>query len=160
MNNTNVSTENLNLWDNIDIKVEQASATSSSISCLGDVVAGQEYAQDVDIISPSAFSDSVVRASVFIVDSLGNKTAVNVSTNTDFIDGTDGYYYLNKVLSASTTQNFINKVTIPSELTNLDVSKRYNISIVLETLPYGSGVANSVWTSAPTTWLTTYGSGV
>ena len=63
------------------------------------------------------------------------------------------------MLSAGDTAGFITSLTVPTTLTNVDANKTFAITVDIEAIQFANGAASEVWTTAPQTWITNYGSG-
>ena len=120
---------------------------------------GTVYDQPIAVAMPANTSDAVIRGKLTITNS--DSAAVNVSatTNANWTLGTDDYYYYNGIMSAGDSQEFVSALTVPKTLTNTDANKTYAISVQIEAIQFANGAASEVWTTAPSAWTTSYGSG-
>lgn len=148
------------LGDPVNINITQGGASVSALTFDGTAMPGTVYAQKIGVTTPAGTSDCVVRAKLTITNTDGASTNVVADVNTtDWTLGEDEYYYYNGVMSASDSVDFVNSVTIPKTLTNLDANKTYNIAVVVESIQFANGAAAETWTTAPEDWVTSYGSG-
>ncbi len=148
------------LGDPITIGTTQGGAGVASLTFSGAAMPGDVYSQPIGVNSPANTSDAVLRATLTLNNA--GTAAYNVVAATDpaWIDGGDGYYYYNGILSASGAVDFVTSITIPTELENIDANKTYNINIAVESIQWANGAAAAVWVTAPASWVTAYGSGV
>ena len=148
------------LGDPVNINITQGGASVSALSFAGTAMPGTVYDQAIGVTTPANTSDCVVRAKLTITNNDGASTNVVAAYNTtNWVLGEDEYYYYNGVMSAGDSVDFVNSVTIPKSLTNLDANKTYSIAVVVESIQFANGAAAETWTTAPEDWVTSYGSG-
>ena len=148
------------LGDPVNINITQGGASVAALTFAGNAMPGTVYDQIIGVSTPANTSDCVVRAKLTIVNNDGASTNVVAAYNTtNWVLGEDEYYYYNGVLSATDSVDFVNSITIPKTLTNLDANKTYTISIVVESIQFANGAAAETWTTAPEDWTASYGSG-
>ena len=149
----------ITLGNPVNINITQGGTTVTTLTFDGTAMPGTVYSQPIAVAMPANTSDAVIRGKLTITNS--DSAAVNVSgtTNANWTAGTDDYYYYNGVLSAGDTQEFISALTVPKTLTNTDANKTYAISVQIEAIQFANGAASEVWTTAPSAWTTSYGSG-
>ena len=149
----------ITLGDPVNINITQGGATVTTLTFSGDAMPGTVYSQPIGVAMPENTSDAVIRGKLTITNS--DLAAVNVEaeTATDWVAGEDDYYYYNGKLSAGGSADFVTSVTVPKSLTNVDANKTYALSVQIEAIQFANGAAAEVWTTAPTDWVTNYGSG-
>lgn len=153
------TTGNVTLGDPVNLNITQGGATVSSLTFNRTAMPGTVYDQVIGVSIPADSSDCVVRGKLTITNTGGASVAVEATTDTNWVKGDDDYYYYNGVLSANDTAGFVNKITVPKTLTNADANKTFALSIQVEAIQFANGAASEVWTTAPSDWTTTYGSG-
>lgn len=156
----NASAEgNITLGDPVNINITQGGATVTTLTFTGDAMPGTVYSQPIGVAMPAETSDAVIRGKLTITNS--DQAAVNVEAETaeNWVAGDDNYYYYNGKLSAGGSADFVTSVTVPKSLTNIDANKTYAISVQIEAIQFANGAAAEVWTTAPTDWVSSYGSG-
>lgn len=149
----------ITLGDPVNINITQGGATVSTLTFGGDALPGTVYSQPISVALPADTSDAVIRGKLTITNS--NSAAVNVSAETPdtWTLGDDDYYYYNGKLAAGETADFVTSITVPKTLTNEDANKTYALSVQIEAIQFANGAAAEVWTTAPTDWVSSYGSG-
>lgn len=150
---------NITLGDPVDINITQGGTTVSTLTFEGKAMPGTVYNQVIGVTAPAATSDAVLRARIQIANEGDAAYVVDATTSTDWVEGEDDFFYYNGIISAGESVGFINTLTVPTELTNDDANKVFTLTITVEALQHANGAASSVWTTAPQTWLTDYGSG-
>lgn len=156
---TATATGNITLGDPVNINITQGGATVTTLTFNGTAMPGTVYDQPIAVLMPANTSDAVVRGKLTITNSDSASVNVSATTNANWTLGEDDYYYYNGVLSAQDSQEFVTSLTIPKSLTNADANKTYAISVQVEAIQFANGAASEVWTTAPSTWTTNYGSG-
>lgn len=153
------ATGDITLGDPVDINITQGGTTVSTLTFSGDAMPGTVYSQPISVALPAGTSDAVLRGKLSITNS--DTAAVNVTavTTDSWTVGTDDYYYYEGKLSAGETADFVTSITVPKELTNEDANKTYALSVQIEAIQFANGAAAEVWTTAPTDWVESYGSG-
>ena len=156
---TKTATGTITLGDPVDVVITQGGTTVTTLIFDGTAMPGTEYDQPIAVAMPANTSDAVIRGKLTITNT--DEAAVNVSATTSegWVLGEDDYYYYNGKLSAGQSQSFVTKITVPKTLTNADANKTYAISVQIEAIQFANGAASEVWTTAPQTWITNYGSG-
>lgn len=153
--NSNVA-GNVTLGDPVNINITQGGSTVTSLTFSDDALPGHVYDQVIGVSIPADTSDALLRAKLTISNTEGATLNVVATTVDAWIEGDDGYYYYNGVASAGDSIDFVTAVTIPTELTNADANKTFNIDISVEAIQEANNAARAVWTTAPTDWLDTY----
>ena len=120
---------------------------------------GTTYSQPISVAMPAGTSDAVVRGKLSITNEDATTTDITAVTSTNWVLGEDGYYYYNGKMTASESKDFITSITVPKSLTNASANKTYVITVQIEAIQYANGAAAEVWTTAPSSWITSYGSG-
>lgn len=156
---TATATGNITLGDPVNINITQGGATVSTLTFDGTAMPGTVYDQPIAVSMPANTSDAVIRGKLTITNSDSASVNVTAATNANWTAGEDDYYYYNGKLSAGQSQEFITSLTIPKALTNNDANKTYAISVQIEAIQFANGAAAEVWTTAPASWTTAYGSG-
>ena len=147
---------NITLGDPVTISITQGGASATSLTFPGDALPGTVYDQSIGILAPANMTEALVRAKLTITNAEGATTTVEATTTNSWTEGTDDYYYYNGSLTANDSIDFITALTVPTSLTNEDANKTFNIDVVVETIQKANNAANSVWTTAPSDWLSTY----
>ena len=149
----------ITLGDPVNINITQGGATVSTLTFGGDALPGTVYSQPISVALPAETSDAVIRGNLTITNS--DTAAVNVTAVTPdtWTAGDDDYYYYKGKLSAGETADFVTSITVPKSLTNEDANKTFALSVQIEAIQFANGAAAEVWTTAPTDWVTSYGSG-
>lgn len=153
------ATGNVTLGDPVNLNITQGGATVSALTFDGTAMPGTVYDQVIGVSIPADSSDCVVRGKLTITNTDGSSVNVEATTDTNWVKGDDDYYYYNGVLSANDTAGFVNKITVPKTLTNTDANKTFALSIQVEAIQFANGAASEVWTTAPSSWTSSYGSG-
>lgn len=155
---TQNATGTITLGDPININITQGGASVSSLTFDGNAMPGTVYAQKIGVSAPDSTSDAVLRAKLTITNTDGASTTVTASTNAKWTDNvsTDGYYYYNGVLTAGQSIDFVESITVPTELTNDDANKTFSVNVIVEALQQANDAASSVWDTAPEEWLEQY----
>ena len=149
----------ITLGDPVDINITQGGTTVTTLLFSGNAMPGTVYSQPIAVSMPANTSDAVIRGKLTITNSDEAATNVTAATNANWTLGTDDYYYYNGVLSAGQSQEFVTSLTVPKTLTNTDANKTFAISVQIEAIQFANGAASEVWVTAPSTWVTNYGSG-
>ena len=156
---TATATGNITLGDPVNINITQGGTTVTTLTFDGTAMPGTVYDQPIAVAMPANTSDAVIRGKLTITNSDSASINVSATTNGSWTLGTDDYYYFNGKMSAGDSQEFITSLTIPKALTNADANKTYAISVQVEAIQFANGAASEVWTTAPSAWTTSYGSG-
>ena len=146
----------ITLGNPVNISITQGGSAVSSLTFSSDTLPGTVYDQEIGVSAPANTSNALVRAKLTISNTQGATTNVEASTTSDWVKHTDNYYYYKGVLSENQSIVFVEKITIPTSLTNEDANKSFNIDVIVEAIQQANNAANAVWTSAPTDWLSTY----
>ena len=149
----------ITLGDPVNISITQGGATVSTLTFGGDAMPGTVYSQPISVAVPTGTSDAVLRGKLTITNS--DTAAVNVTATTPdtWVLGDDDYYYYNGRATAGDTIDFVSSITVPKSLTNEDANKTFALSVQIEAIQFANGAAAEVWTTAPTNWVSSYGSG-
>ena len=147
---------NITLGDPVTISITQGGASATSLTFAGDALPGTVYDQAIGVLAPADMTEALMRAKLTITNAEGATTTVDADTTDDWVEGDDDYFYYNGTVTANASIEFITSLTVPTTLTNADANKTFNIDVVVETIQKANNAANSVWTTAPSDWLTTY----
>ena len=153
------ATGTITLGDPVNINITQGGATVSTLIFDGTAMPGTVYSQPIAVAMPANTSDAVIRGKLTITNSDSAATNVTAVTAAGWTVGEDNYYYYNGKLSAGDSQDFVTSITVPKTLTNADANKTFALSVQIEAIQFANGAASEVWTTAPQTWITNYGSG-
>lgn len=156
---TQSATGNITLGNPVTIGITQGGASVSSLTFNGSALPGTVYDQTIGVAAPANVSQAVLRAKLSITNTDSASVNVNATTTTSWTAGEDDYYYYNGTITAGNTVDFCTAITIPTTLVNADANKTYAIAVQVEAIQFANGAASEVWTTAPTTWITNYGSG-
>ena len=156
--NTN-ATGDITLGNPVNINITQGGASAAALTFTGSAMPGDVITQKIGISTPANTSECVVRAKLTITNNDGASTNVTADVANTWAAGEDDYYYYNGTLTAGNSADFVNSITIPTSLTNLDANKTYTVTVIVESIQFANGAASSTWTTAPSTWTTAYGSG-
>ena len=156
---TKTAAGTITLGNPVDLTITQGGTSVVSLTFDGTAMPGTVYSQPIAVSMPANTSDAVVRGKLTITNTDTASINVTAITNANWTLGEDDYYYYNGKLSAGNTQEFVTSLTVPKGLTNLDANKTYTITVQIEAIQFANGAASEVWTTAPSTWTTNYGSG-
>ncbi len=146
----------ITLGDPVTISITQGGASASSLTFPGDALPGTVYDQAIGISAPTDMTEALVRAKLTITNTDGASTSVDATTTENWQLGDDQYHYYKGSINADEDVDFITSITVPTTLTNEDANKTFNIQVIVETIQKANNAANSVWTTAPEDWLSTY----
>ena len=149
-------TGTITLGDPVTVSITQGGASANSLTFSGDALPGTVYSQAIGISAPATMSDALMRAKLTITNTDGASTNVTAATTNSWRTGTDDYYYYNGTVTANDSIDFVTSITIPTTLTNADANKTFTVQVIVETIQQANNAANSVWSTAPAEWLTTY----
>jgi predicted ribosomally synthesized peptide with SipW-like signal peptide len=149
----------ITLGNPVDINITQGGATVTTLTFTGNAMPGTVYSQPIAVSLPAGTSDAVIRGKLTITNSDTASVNVTAETASGWTSGEDGYYYYNGKMSAGESQDFVTSITVPKTLTNTDANKTYALSVQIEAIQFANGAAAEVWTTAPSSWVTSYGSG-
>ena len=152
-------TGTITLGDPVTISITQGGSAVETLTFTGNALPGTIYDQSISVTSPASTSDAVLRAKLTLANTDTSSANVVATTATGWTINTDDYYYYDGTLTAGNTIDFVTQIEVPTSLTNLDANKTYAISVVVEAIQYANGAAAIVWTTAPTAWVTEFGSG-
>lgn len=154
------ATGDITLGDPVNINITQGGANVSALTFAGNAMPGTTYTQPIGVSVPENTSKSVLRCKLTLANT-GDATSqpVTATTSEDWVLGDDDYYYYNGSVNAGDTLDFCTEIVVPKTLTNLDANKVYTITFQVEAIQYANGAASEVWTTAPTEWVNTYGTG-
>ena len=150
---------NITLGDPVNVNITQGGATVTTLTFSGDAMPGTVYSQPIAVALPADTSDAVVRGKLSITNSENAAVNVTAATADGWTLGDDDYYYYEGKMTAGESKDFVTSITVPKELTNTDANKTYALSIQIEAIQFANGAAAEVWTTAPTEWVASYGSG-
>ena len=156
---TATATGTITLGDPVNITITQGGTTVTTLTFDNTAMPGSVYSQPIAVSMPANTSDAVIRGRLTITNTDTASSNVTAITNENWVAGEDNYYYYNGKLSAGDSQEFVTSITIPKTLTNADANKTFLVSVQIEAIQFANGAASEVWTTAPSTWTTNYGSG-
>lgn len=156
---TQTATGNITLGNPVNINITQGGTSVESLTFSGNALPGTSYTQAIGVAVPADTSDSVLRAKLTLTNTGNASKPITATTASNWTAGEDGYYYYNGTAKANDTISFCTAITVPSDLTNADANKVYTVSFQVEAIQFANGAASEVWTTAPTDWITNYGSG-
>ena len=146
----------ITLGDPVTISITQGGASVQSLTFANDALPGSVYDQTIGISAPADITTALMRAKLTITNTEGATANVEATTTDSWIEGDDDYYYYEGTISSNATADFVTAITIPTSLTNEDANKTFTINVVVETIQQANNAANTVWTTAPAEWLSTY----
>ena len=149
----------ITLGNPVNINITQGGTTVSTLLFDGTAMPGTVYSQPIAVALPANTSDAVIRGKLTITNSDTASANVTAVTAAGWTAGEDDYYYYNGKLSAGQSADFVTSITVPKTLTNSDANKTFALSVQIEAIQFANGAASEVWTTAPQTWTTNYGSG-
>ena len=152
---TNVAGQ-ITLGDPVTISITQGGASAASLTFSSDALPGDVYNQAIGVSAPATMTEALMRAKLIITNTDGASTNVTATTTNDWVAGTDDYYYYNGTVNANDSINFVTAITIPTTLTNADANKTFSVTVIVETVQKANNAVNSLWTTAPSTWVNTY----
>ena len=153
------ATGNITLGDPVNVQITQGGAAVTTLTFTGSAMPGTVYSQPIAVKLPDSTSDAVIRGKLTITNSDTAATNVEAATPTTWQKGSDDYYYYKGKMVAGESQDFVTSITVPKSLENADANKTFALSIQIEAIQFANGAAAEVWTTAPTDWVTSYGSG-
>lgn len=124
---------------NVDITLTEPNWTSTGSEDAPEVYPGEALAKDPTVTNNGA-NPCFVRIKVEGLNCLGNAGMITYRTDyvTDklgdnWVKGTDGYFYYNKVLEVgATTDALFDQIVMPTGLTNGDATTAYNVNVTAE----------------------------
>lgn len=124
---------------NVDITLTEPNWTSTGSEDAPEVYPGEALAKDPTVTNNGA-NPCFVRIKVEGLNCLGNAGMITYRTDyvTDklgdnWVKGTDGYFYYNKVLEVgATTDALFDQIVMPTGLTNGDATTAYNVNVKAE----------------------------
>lgn len=144
----------------VNIDITQGGATATTLTFSEAAMPGDVFDQAIQVSAPAGTSKAVLRAKLTISNEAGLSAPVTATTAANWtLNATDDYYYYAGTISAGDSVDFVTQVVVPTSLTNEDANKTNTISVVVEAIQHANGAAKAVWTTAPTDWVTNYGSG-
>lgn len=144
----------------VNIDITQGGASATTLTFSDAAMPGDVFDQAIQVTAPAGTSKAVLRAKLTISNDAGLSAPVTATTATTWsLNDADDYYYYAGTISAGDTVDFVTQVVVPTSLTNDDANKTNTISVVVEAIQHANGAAKVVWTTAPTDWVTNYGSG-
>lgn len=149
----------ITLGDPVNINITQGGAAVSTLTFDGKALPGTVYSQPIAVSMPADTSDAVIRGKLTITNSDSASVNVTAVTPDTWQVGEDDYYYYKGKLAAGENAEFVTSITVPKTLTNADANKTYALSVQIEAIQFANGAASEVWTTAPTDWVSSYGSG-
>ena len=149
----------ITLGDPVNISITQGGASVSALTFSGKAMPGTSYTQPIGVSVPANTSESVLRAKLTLANSETASKNIVAETSDDWTLADDGYYYYNGTVNANDTLDFCSSITVPKELVNEDANKVFTVTFQVEAIQFANGAASEVWTTAPESWVTAYGSG-
>ena len=154
---TRNATGTITLGDPVDINISQGGINVTTLAFDGVAYPGTTYSAPISITAAAGTSEACLRAKVTLTNTDSAAINVTATTNANWVQGDDDYYYYNGTINAGNTVEFIQSITVPTTLTNEDANKTYSVAIVCEAIQKANGAASATWTTAPTEWKTNYG---
>ena len=154
---TRNATGTITLGDPVDINISQGGTNVTTLAFDGVAYPGTTYNAPISITAAANTSEACLRAKVTLTNTDSAAINVTATTNANWVQGDDDYYYYNGTINAGNTVEFIQSITVPTTLTNEDANKTYSVAIVCEAIQKANGAASATWTTAPTEWKTNYG---
>lgn len=154
---TRNATGTITLGDPVDINISQGGTNVTTLAFDGVAYPGTTYSAPISITAAAGTSEACLRAKVTLTNTDSAAINVTATTNANWVQGDDDYYYYNGTINAGNTVEFIQSITVPTTLTNEDANKTYSVAIVCEAIQKANGAASATWTTAPTEWKTNYG---
>ncbi|MBO4936849.1 MAG: hypothetical protein J6C90_00815 [Clostridia bacterium] len=154
---TRNATGTITLGDPVDISISQGGTNVTTLDFDGVAYPGTTYSAPISITAAANTSEACLRAKVTLTNTDSAAINVTATTNANWVQGDDDYYYYNGTINAGNTVEFIQSITVPTTLTNEDANKTYSVAIVCEAIQKANGAASATWTTAPTEWKTNYG---
>ena len=152
------ATGNITLGNPVNLAITQGGTSVEAFTFSGSAMPGTVYTQAIGVSIPTATSDSVLRCKLTLTNTGSASETITATTDENWQQGEDGYYYYKGVASAGDNINFCSSITVPKTLTNEDANKIYTVTFQVEAIQHANGAASEVWTTAPADWTTTYGS--
>lgn len=149
-------TGTITLGNPVNVNITQGGASVSTLTFDGTAMPGSVYDQAIGVSIPADTSDALLRAKIQLTGTDGDTTNIVATTASDWVAGSDDYYYYNGVARANNQIDFVSKITVPTSLTNDVANSVFTVSVVVEALQEANNAARDVWTTAPSTWLNTY----
>ncbi len=146
----------ITLGNPVTVSITQGGAVATSLTFDETALPGSVYSQSIGISAPAQMTEALMRAKLTITNTDGATTNVTATATDDWTLAEDGYHYYEGTVNANDDVDFITEITIPTTLTNDDANKTYTIEVVVETIQKANNAANSVWTTAPSSWIETY----
>lgn len=143
----------------VNIDITQGGASASTLTFSTAAMPGDVFDQAIQITAPAGTSKAVLRAKLTISNDDGLSAPVTATTAANWTKNTDDYYYYSGTIEAGNTVDFVTQVEVPTSLTNDDANKTNTISVIVEAIQHANGAAGVVWTTAPSDWINSYGSG-
>ena len=147
---------NITLGNPVTISITQGGASAQSLTFSNNALPGDVFSQTIGVQAPAAMTEALMRGKLTITNTDGASVNVAGTTTANWVAGEDGYYYYNGSVNANDTIDFITAITVPTTLTNADANKTFSVEVIIETIQKQNNAANSVWTTAPSTWINTY----
>lgn len=145
------------LGDPVTINITQGGASAASLTFSGNALPGTVYDQAIGVSAPASMTDALMRAKLTLANTSSASQNIEATTTNDWTyNEDDQYYYYGGVVSANASINFVTAITVPTTLTNDDANKTYNVQVIVETIQQANNAANTVWSTAPSAWLTQY----
>lgn len=153
------ATGDITLGDPVNINITQGGASVETLTFTGTAMPGTSYTQSIGVSVPQNTSQCVLRCKLTLTNTGNASETISATTSDAWIQGEDDYYYYNGSVNAGDSVDFCTAITVPKTLTNADANKVYTISFQVEAIQYANGAASEIWTTAPTEWINSYGTG-
>lgn len=156
---SDTATGNVTTGGPVNIDITQGGASATSLVFSDAAMPGDIFDQAIQVSAPAGTSKAVLRAKLTISNDDGLSAPVTATTAEGWTLNDDDYYYYAGTIEAGNSVDFVTQVVVPTSLTNDDANKTNTISVVVEAIQHANGAAKVVWTTAPTDWVNSYGSG-
>lgn len=144
------------IGDPIKMVATPDGSSASAIIYPRNTLSGMSYKQKVEIFQSNNAQPTLIRAKFTLVSSTGDSEIVDAIVPQNWTVGGDGYYYYNGALLENTLIELCSAIQIPKALSSGDKRENCVITVIVEGVTKSSGVAVSLWTSAPTGWIESY----
>lgn len=124
----------------LDAKLNQANAVSFTLK--GSAVTNVFYQHPISLQMPTTTQKYIVRAKMQL-ETGANQISIQIATDSNWIQGEDGYAYLNSAVGSGQNVLIANGYVLPEF--EADQNKTYNLCLIVETLAQSTNYAE-IWT--------------
>lgn len=97
----------------------------------------------VQVQNPASI-DQFIRVKLTLTDGTSNKVTMNLTENSNWVDGGDGYYYYKaKVGAGNFTKAILDSVTFSSKATQADMEKDFNVKVDADSIQASNDAIDS-----------------